>query len=206
MSVRVARGFDRLAPFYDSLARLIIGKGIKQSQLHFLNHLRDKTKLLVLGGGTGWILPSLFEINPKLEIDYVDISPRMIVQARRKVLPNNNIQFIVGTEKNIPQSDYDCVVTNFYLDLFDNDKLDTLIPQIRGRLLPEAYWLATDFVSISRWHKIILWLMYYFFHVTTGLRNRKLPSWGIKLTKAGGTLIDQKNFSYDFIQTIVFKF
>jgi tRNA (cmo5U34)-methyltransferase len=60
MSVRVARGFDRLAPFYDSLARLIIGKGIKQSQLHFLNHLRDKTKLLVLGGGTGWILPRSF--------------------------------------------------------------------------------------------------------------------------------------------------
>jgi hypothetical protein len=48
--------------------------------------------------------------------------------------------------------------------------------------------------------------MYYFFHVTTGLRNRRLPSWRIKLTEAGGTLIDKKNFSYDFIQTIVFKF
>jgi tRNA (cmo5U34)-methyltransferase len=58
MSVRVARGFDRLAPFYDSLARLIIGKGIKQSQLHFLNHLRGQNQgVLVLGGGTGWILP-----------------------------------------------------------------------------------------------------------------------------------------------------
>jgi hypothetical protein len=39
MSEQIARGFDRLAPFYDSLARLIIGKGIKQSQLHFLNCL-----------------------------------------------------------------------------------------------------------------------------------------------------------------------
>lgn len=206
MSEQIARGFDRLAPFYDSLARLIIGKGIKQSQLYFLNHLSNKSKLLVLGGGTGWILPHLFKINPGLEIHYIDVSKNMIAHAKRRVSSANNIQFIVGTVENITDRDFDCVVTNFYLDLFDNTKLEKLVPQIKASLLPGAYWLATDFVGVTRWHRTVLWIMYRFFYVTTGLRNLRLPEWQARLVNAGGTIIDQKHFSRDFIQTVVFKF
>jgi len=206
MSEQIARGFDRLAPFYDSLARFCIGKGIKQSQLHFLNRLSGKSKVLVLGGGTGWILPYLLEINPKLEIHYIDVSKNMIAHAKRRVSSANNIQFIVGTVENITDRDFDCVVTNFYLDLFDNAKLEELVPQIKASLLPGAYWLATDFVGNTQWHRAMLWVMYRFFYVTTGLRNLRLPEWQARLVNAGGTLIDQKHFSRDFIQTVVFKF
>jgi tRNA (cmo5U34)-methyltransferase len=206
MSEQIARGFDRLAPFYDSLARLIIGKGIKQSQLYFLNHLSNKSKLLVLGGGTGWILPHLFKINPELEIHYIDVSKNMIAQARQKMPAANKIQFIVGTSDNITDRDFDCVITNFYLDLFDNATLNVLVPQIKGSLLPDAYWLATDFVSVARWHRLMLWLMYRFFRLTTGLRNLQLPEWQVRLANAGGTLIDQKQFSRNFIKAVVFRF
>lgn len=206
MSKSLATGFNKLAPVYDALARIVIGKGIRTSQLHFLNHLRERRKLLILGGGTGWILPYIIKSNPTLQIDYIDVSQRMIEQARSRVSEDFQVRFIEGTEENIPDKDYDCVVTNFYLDLFDDLNLEHVVFRIKNSILPNAIWVATDFVNERPWHKRVLAIMYTFFRVTTGLRTQKLPLWEKELLKAGGTQLEIAKYSRGFIKSIVFKF
>lgn len=206
MSKSLATGFNRLAPIYDALARVVIGKGIRTSQLHFLNHLRERRKLLILGGGTGWILPYIIKSNPTIQIDYVDISHRMIEQARSNVSADFQVRFIVGTEENISDKDYDCVITNFYLDLFDDLSLGHVVFRIKNSILPNAIWVATDFVNERPWHKILLAIMYSFFCVTTGLSTQKLPLWEKELSNAGGTQLEMAKYSRGFIKSVVFKF
>lgn len=206
MSKSVARGFNRLAPVYDALARIVIGKGIRTSQLHFLNPLRERHKLLLLGGGTGWILPFITKINPTIQIDYIDISHRMIEQARSRVSADFQVRFIVGTEENIPDKDYDCVITNFYLDLFDDLSLEHVVFRIKNSILPNAIWVATDFINERLWHKRALAIMYTFFRVTTGMSTQKLPLWEKELRKAGGAQLEMAKYSRGFIKSVVFRF
>jgi tRNA (cmo5U34)-methyltransferase len=205
MSRSVAAGFDRLAPVYDVLARIVIGSGIRKSQLHFLNHLTTKNKLLILGGGTGWILPFILETNPTLQIDYIDTSPKMIELARGRV-KDSSVRFIVGTEENIPDIEYDCVITNFYLDLFDDTKLQSVILCIKNSLGSGGTWIATDFVNEKMWHVGVLTIMYRFFQLTTGLKTLNLPLWEQGLRMAGGTQLEMKKYSRGFIKSTVLRF
>jgi len=201
----VAKGFDRLAPFYDTLARFTIGKGIVQSQARFLDYLEGRNKLLVLGGGTGWILPLILKRNPSLKIDYIDLSARMISRAKEKVKSQAGVRFITGTEGDIPDTDYDCLITNFYLDLFAEEKLPGLINHLRNHLQKDGYWLATDFVKEKTWHKIILWIMYRFFRWTTELKTSGLSDWDKQLAKQG-VVIESQNFTQGFIKSVVIRF
>jgi ubiquinone/menaquinone biosynthesis C-methylase UbiE len=195
-----------LAPIYDSLARLVIGKGIRSSQLHFLHHLIQKQKLLILGGGTGWILPFIFEINPMLHIDYIELSPKMLDKAKLNAKQNQNIRFIEGTERSVQNEKYDCVLTNFYLDLFSDEELCIVIDQIKEHLQPNTSWLATDFVSEKKRHRVMLWVMYRFFSMATGLKTSLLPKWKTSLKNAGGKLVESKKSSRGFIESTVFQF
>lgn len=206
MKKHLAKGFDRLAPIYDFLALLFIGKGIRSAQVHFLNHLTGKEKLLILGGGTGWILPHIVKINPTLKIDYIELSPKMILKAQQSLKNSQNVRFIIGTEEDIPHQEYNCVLTNFYLDLFMDSKLNNVIKKIKKSLLPNAHWIATDFISERSWHKALLWIMYRFFRVTTGLKTLSLPQWQNLIIQAGGKLVRLKLFSRGFIKATVYQF
>jgi len=69
-----------------------------------------------------------------------------------------------------------------------------------------ACWLATDFLSEKKWHKIMLWIMYRFFSLATGLKTVSLPEWEAALKQAGGRLSEMKVSSRGFIKSVVFDF
>lgn len=199
------QGYSVLAPVYDSLARLVLGKAIQQMQLQFLNRLTSKNKLLILGGGTGWILPAIDRINSAIQIDYVDLSPGMINMAKERGTDPTRIRFIEGTERDIPDADYDCVITNFYLDLFTDSELNGIVSHIRNCIQPNSYWFVTDFVTGGFWSKVKLKCMYIFFWLTTGLKTNQLPDWVLLLRSRGVKLLDEKNSKGGFIKSVVYQ-
>jgi ubiquinone/menaquinone biosynthesis C-methylase UbiE len=175
MNYRVGKGFDRIARVYDFLARLVFGKAIIHSQIYFFDELNSCRQILILGGGTGWILKHLNNVSAK--IDYVDESPAMVSIAKKKYADNQNINFIVGTIDNILINKYDGVITNFFLDLFDDATLLLNVNKINRVLIPGAKWIVTDFVSNKLWQRLMLWLMYRFFNLITGIKTKLLPNW-----------------------------
>lgn len=202
---RLSRGYTQLAPFYDFLAKRLIGTCIQESQLHYIHYLSSRRKLLLLGGGTGWILPAIERVNPQLEIHYIDASPGMITRARRNPTLLN-IRWICGTETDIPDQDYDCVVTNFYLDHFENEELKKLAERLANRIVPGTDWLVTEFAASISWQRIQIRMMYFFFWLITGLRTTHLPGWKNILHESGGRLIDEKKWRDGFVTACVYRF
>jgi tRNA (cmo5U34)-methyltransferase len=198
-------GYDKLAPVYDRLAVFFVGKQIQQAQLKWLSYLSDRKKLLILGGGTGWMLPAVFQINPNLVIHYVDASAKMIAQAKAKA-QSPLIQFTKGTETDIPDRDYDAVLTHFYLDLFSDDQLPNLIAKLKMRLTNNALWLVTDFETHTMHCNVLRFgLMYLFFRMMTGLKTQALPKWYNTLTNAGCIALKSYCTQHKFIRSVVFR-
>lgn len=205
MSRRIAQGFDLLAPVYDGLAHGVIGKGIKESQKYFLNRLPTEGTVLILGGGTGWILPVLVAMRPQLTIDYIELSEKMLQRAKAQHA-SDRIQFIQGTENDIPARKYDAVITNFYLDLFTDLTLPGVVHKIKASINDNAPWLVTDFIKTKRIHGMMLWIMYRFFRVVAAIEAKTLPAWPEILSKAGAGMEEEKIFSNGFIKTALFRF
>lgn len=200
----MSRGYDWLAPVYDRLAVMVVGKQIQEAQVKWLSYLKDRKKLLILGGGTGWILPHIFPINPNLLIHYVDASAKMIEKARANSGNSSLIKFITGTEADVPDQDYDAVLTCFYLDLFQEPQLSIIIGTLKTRMSPHALWLVTDFETHTTWQRVKVRFMYWFFRVISALKTKALPQWYNAMVKADFVCLENRYTQDRFIRSVVF--
>jgi len=199
--------FDRVAPVYDKLARLVFGKAITRAQTRFLSEIDGNSEVLILGGGTGWLLAELVASKPDCRVTYIDASEKMIDMAQEKIRGyEHSVSFIHGTEREIPSaSTYDVVITHFYLDLFDAHCCRAVCGLIRRHSRPGSWWLACDFVNRTWWHSAMLGTMYFFFGFTAGLRTRHLPDWRAHIQDAGFTGIKMENYSGKFICSALYR-
>jgi len=201
-----AVNFDRIAPIYDLLSRLVFGRSIIDAQVHFLNRIPQGSKILILGGGTGWILSEIFEQSAGHEIWYIDSSKNMIARAKKKVESHQLVHFVVGTEDDLPAISFDVVITNFYLDLFDDATLSGAVAKVAAVLRPGGQWLAVDFVNGSAWwQRVLLRTMYVFFKITCGLPISPLPDWHQALLGSAQVQEETQNFYAGFIRSAIYR-
>lgn len=168
--------FDKVAPFYDRLAGLIFGKSIKKAQTEYLHLIKPDSKILILGGGTGWILKEIFDRKPEVEISYVEKSTQMIELAKT-ACPNYNVEFVsLPFEEWQTEEKFDFIICNFFLDVFQSRKLkDQILPKIKSLIAENGRLLVADFqVNPSIWQKILLWAMHIFFGLFSNLESQKL--------------------------------
>jgi tRNA (cmo5U34)-methyltransferase len=185
MAVKRRSGFDWLAPVYDQLVSLVFGKSMRKAQIHFLDHIQPNTKVLIVGGGTGWLLEEISKRNITCEIWYVELSDKMMELSKARMV-NNNIHFIRGTEEDIPAGiQYDVVITNFYLDLFPNARLPEVILRLDHITHSSTHWIVTDFEKQKWWHTVMLKIMYVFFRLTCNIEASRLPDWRLDLNGLG---------------------
>lgn len=178
-------GFDRVAFFYDPLARLVFRDAQQQAQKALLPFIKDNSDVLIIGGGSGWLLEQLLKAGINLHILYVDASPKMIRMARERVRLHaaksiNQVVFRVGTEQALlPNESFDVVFTPFLLDLFPEDRLTILMSTLKTALREDGLWLFTDFWPVKHptpfWQKLLLKSMYLFFGAVSGIQATELP-------------------------------
>lgn len=200
-------GFDRVALFYDVLAKAVFGSSIRESQFFYLDRIPEGASVLILGGGTGWLAKRLLQINVSCTIVYQEASERMLELSRDQMSEEElrRIQFVHASEISSNET-FDVVITNFFLDLFHPTSLNEVISKIKRSLDPRGIWLVTDFVDEGRWwQKFLLNTMYLFFRITSKIEATSLPSWEDILTKNAMTVVDSKGFYNGFIKTEIVK-
>ncbi len=199
--------FDRIAPHYDFLARLVFGKSITQSQEYYLKEIKEGDRILILGGGTGWILDSIYAITKPGEIWYVDSSMKMLDQASAREVGETCVHFIQDSQNSIPSHiKFDVVITNFFLDMFPPKELPEVIKSVSLKLKPKGVWLCTDFVETGKWkHSILLKSMFFFFNLIANLKNNLLADWHHQLIEGGLSITKEKSYFDGFIKATVFK-
>ncbi|WP_461453437.1 class I SAM-dependent methyltransferase [Mucilaginibacter sp.] len=204
----MAANYNNSAWFYDGLARIVYGKALVNAQVYLLNHIPDNSKLLIVGGGTGWILEELTRIHPSgLAITYVEIAPNMMAFSKKRNTGNNQVIFINEAIENIELPvDFDVVLTPFLLDNFTQQNLEIIFNSINTLLKPNGSWLNASFQLTGKWwQQLMLKTMFIFFKVTCGIEASQLPGIDEVFETNGYKLIEQENFFCDFIGGRVHK-
>lgn len=207
MKNRSILGYNLIAPFYDDLAGLVFGQPLFDAQTFYFSEIPDGGKVLILGGGSGWILPFLFRQKPNVHVSYVDASERMIELAKTRNYPVAQVQFILGTEASIPVNfQFDAIILNFYVDGFSFNQLPSRLQLINVHMKTNAVWLVTDFAHTGKpSHRFILWLTHVFFRILIKHPNKRLVEWWKVFEQSRLKLTKEKSWSDGLIKSVLYK-
>ncbi len=173
--------FDKTAPFYDFIARLVYGRSIQEIQKTYLNKIPNNSRILIIGGGTGWILHEIMKGTSPEKIVYIEKSLTMIKQTEytiREAPWKDKILLCHRTDKSLLENEYfDVIITHFFLDMFIDKELTALVNSLHRTLKCNGLWLYCDFYNTGKIiHKVLLWTMYCFFKVTANIAVMKLDN------------------------------
>ena len=201
--------FNRVAPVYDRLSRLVFGHRLQRAQTLFLDQIPAAgASVLLLGGGTGELLAAILARRPDCHVVYLEPSARMVALATRRVLHQSgpvSVSFRVGDETALhPDEQFDVIITPFVLDLFTEETLQTrFIPRLRS-VVTGGIWLVTDFVNTSVWwQRGLLWTMIRFFRLTAGIEARVLANWQQTLRNADLICQDRQSAVWGMVSSEV---
>lgn len=197
--------YDHTTWFYDALSRLVFGRSIRRAQISLLPFIPANSKVLIAGGGTGWILEELSKVHSSgLEIIYVEISANMIALAQKQHALNNKVIFINQPVEEVDLSDaVDVVITPFLFDNFTPPAAAQLFNHLDKQLKPGGLWLYTDFQLAGRWwHKAMLKSMYLFFRMFKAVEVSELPDVATLFRQYGYQPLQHATFYGDFIEAL----
>lgn len=206
--------FDTLAPHYRWMERVLAGEKLQRCRTHFLEKIPTPKRALLVGEGNGRFLGEFLRRFPTTQIVCVDASEKMLTAASASIASSNHppVEFIHADILNWtpPANHFDLVVTNFFLDCFTADQLQTLVPSLANAATSNATWLVTDFCSASGgWKKLrtqsILASMYLFFRFATKLPARQLTAPDPYLRASGFNRMDRAFFDWELLHADLWR-
>jgi ubiquinone/menaquinone biosynthesis C-methylase UbiE len=204
----MAANYNNAAWFYDRLARLIYGRALIHAQVYLLQYIASNSKILIVGGGTGWILEEIAKIHPSgLQVTYAEVSAHMIALSQKRNTAGNEVVFINDAIENISlPGNFDVVITPFLFDNFTGQTLTTVFNHIQTLIKPGGIWLNADFQLTGKWwQKVMLKSMLLFFKLLCSIEASKLPDIEKQFEKHGYKEIAQKTFYREFIVSKVYR-
>jgi len=202
--------FDRIAPYYDFLASLVFFGAIKRSQVENLRIIPPKGKVLIIGGGTGWIIPYIFEGGQVEKLHYVEASQKMLEMAQKKCPEEflGKVEFILGDETAISDVNFDAIITNFFLDCFEEERLKEIMKILYGHLKEGGHWFVTDFQIDQKWYRRIwqnplLKLMFIFLKLNSKLESGYLVDFDSIFDGFGMGVLSEKRYFGGFVKSNV---
>lgn len=200
--------FDFIAPFYDVLSVLVYGRSIRKAQTYFLNEIKGGSKVLILGGGVGWILNELGSIRTDVEVDYVEVSSKMLSLSKAHLKYEfEKLNFIHGTEKELVHGDYDFVLTPFVLDVFPYKEMVEMVFNVGALLKGKGDWVCVDFNSKDHSFKakLLSFIMIHFFRIVSGLKITRVLDYFGEIERLGLESVEEKCFYGSFIKAQKFS-
>ncbi|MDQ3117219.1 MAG: class I SAM-dependent methyltransferase [Verrucomicrobiota bacterium] len=204
--------FDRVAPFYRRIERVVFGGQLQQARLAFVRDLPTPHRVLIVGEGDGRFLFEFVRLHPGARVDCVDASARMIALARSRLGAGSEVNFIRTDlrEFSFETGCYDLVVTHFFLDCFAGAALREVVQRLAGAGTPEALWLLADFrVPEAGWQRFHarFWIraMYLFFRLASRLEARRLDDPSPFLRENGFACKRERTSCFGMIQSSVWQ-
>ena len=200
--------FNFIAPFYDLLSRVVYGQAIRSAQCCYLGDIESNARLLVLGGGTGWILEELVKVNQDIIVDYVEASPKMLEKSRkRQNLVFTELNYVLGTECTVQDRSYDFIITPFVIDVFPQGELKGMVIRIKKLLVDDGKWYCIDFNSrdVSIKAKLLSVIMIIFFRFVSGLKTNGVLDYFKEIEKGGMLELKSSYFYGRFIRSTLYS-
>lgn len=192
---------DGIARYYEVLEHLSFGRSLEKSRFAFLGEAKSSWRAILCGDGDGRFLARLLCANSRVEVDFVDLSPRMIELAERRIAAmgrsfRERVRFLARDVREFKPRlhGYDLIVTNFFLDCFTEQDLAKVVALLAACGTPQTRWIVSDFREadgpIGRvWTSAIIRSLYAAFRLTTGLRVSRLPDYQAAIARSGYLLL-----------------
>ncbi|WP_317175560.1 class I SAM-dependent methyltransferase [Pontibacter beigongshangensis] len=199
---------------YDVLARLVYGSSLQRAQQALLPFIQEHDRVLIIGGGSGWLLEQVLVSCPGLQVLYLEASPKMLQLAKHRFqqlnAPGATVAFRLGTEAALERTEvFDKVVTPFLLDLFPPQRLRPLMERLARHLAPEGLWLFADFWPVATpppwWQRFLIRSMYAFFGTISNVQASTLPVYQDHFKKLQLQEVYTKPFFKGMVQAKVFR-
>ncbi|HEV7925144.1 MAG TPA: class I SAM-dependent methyltransferase [Verrucomicrobiae bacterium] len=204
--------FDRLAPHYGWMERLLAGRKLQRCRAAFLQAIPPPRRALVAGQGHGAFVAELLRAHPHLRCTCVDSSSAMLHAARANLrhggVDESRAEFIHADLMDwvAPDGEFDLIVTHFFLDCFRPEQLECLLPKLSNAATPNACWLLADFreppAGPARWRaRAIIETMYVFFRWATALPASQLTPPDPLMAREGFTLGQRRTFDWGLLHS-----
>lgn len=204
----MAANYNNSAWFYDRLSRLVYGKALIKAQVYLLRYIPADTNILIVGGGTGWILEEISVIHPAgLTITYVEVAPAMMALSKKRQTAKNQVSFInQAVEEVLLEPVYDVIITPFLFDNFQEQTLQKVFEHLHQYLKPEGMWLNADFQLTGKWwQRVLLRSMFLFFKILCNIEASSLPDIDSQFRQHHYQAITKETFYGNFIISEVYK-
>jgi ubiquinone/menaquinone biosynthesis C-methylase UbiE len=202
--------YDKIARYYDTLSRLVFFKAQLNAQIALLKDIPVDSSLLIVGGGTGWILEEIAKIHASgLTITYVEISEKMLDLSRKRDVKQNQVSFVQAAIADyVTEESFDVIMTAFLFDNFSGNAAVEVFEQLHRYLKTSGLWLFTDFYYTPKtgkfWQGWLLQTMYFFFRRISDVEADKLVDMEPLFKRAGYT-IRKTQYTYQrFIKSLVY--
>lgn len=206
----MANNYNSIAKYYDTLSRVVYRRAIIKAQVFLIQFIKDNDRILIVGGGTGWILEELSKLQRKnITVVYVEQAAAMIQLAKKRHTPYIKTSFIhQPIEYYTSTGKFDIIITPFLFDSFKKNKIDILFTKLDGFLQPRGIWLYADFVNDGTqkklWQRLLLKSMYKFFRVTAAIETQELVDMKPYFTKSY-QLLSLQLYYKKFIQAVAYR-
>jgi ubiquinone/menaquinone biosynthesis C-methylase UbiE len=197
---------DPIARWYRWIEYVTFGRTLERCRFACLPRAAPVRKALLLGDGDGRFLNRLLQAHPEAEIWSVDASAAMLRLARGRSSHSQQVRLLHDDALTVPlpSQAFDLVVTQFFLDCFDQRTLPGLVDRISGWAAPGATWVYADFQvpsnGIRRWRaKAWVAVLYFAFQVLTGLRVKSLSDPRPLMQAQGFQCVERKTFSRELL-------
>jgi len=202
--------YDKIAGHYDALSRLVFFKSQVNAQVNQLRYIQENNHVLIVGGGTGWILEELSKIYTELNIVYVEISAKMIALSQKRSYKNNHVEFVnIGIEDFKTDVLFDVILTPFLFDNFAEQRAAKVFEQLNEYLKKDGLWFQVDF-SLNKangnwWKWLLLRSMYGFFKLLGIVEAHQLIDMNPYFFKANYLIVEERLYYGSFIKATIFR-
>jgi tRNA (cmo5U34)-methyltransferase len=192
--LHTAAQFDLVAPIYPALERLVFGMRLDDARQAFFEEVVEANRVLLVGEGNGRFLKSLIARKRVGCVFVVEKSKVMIRLAKNRAGESGKIglQFIKA-DFRVYQSgqQFDCVVTHFFLDLYNPPSQLAIIEKITEFVAEGGTWINVDFVPArTLWGSTLMWLQYAFFRVVSRIESKRCFDESKAAAAAGWTIAE----------------
>ncbi len=207
----MGNNYDPIARYYDFIHYLVFGQAEINAQTELLSYIAPGSRVLIVGGGTGWILEKIAAIQPTgLRITYVESSAKMMERSGKRNCGQNSVEFVLSTvEEFVTAEQVDCILTGFFFDNFSVDQAAAVVRRLDPLLRDGGYWLYTDFYLSRRkrklWKAVLLKTMYIMARIICKVEASELPDMERIFGEEGyGAVYTSFHYS-QFIQSVAYR-
>ena len=198
--------YNKIAPYYFLLEKIVFGNKLEQARTNLLSELPTGTGL-VLGGGSGFVSNHLQSLGQNIQ--HVDTSINMIEIAKKNnprvhYIHNDAFEFLLKTSNK-----YDFICLPFFIDLFPLAEQAKFLKLCAQRMHPHAKLWVADFQIPTGWFLKIraqayIKMMICFFKYSTGLQISKLSNWQVQ-SQIDFVLENKTTLCGDLIATNIYR-